>query len=61
VGEFGVNDYHLFFQKKMVEEVMSLVPHVVATISMAIEVPYCLLSSVSSLIQIARCAALNQC
>ncbi|XP_047042730.1 GDSL esterase/lipase At5g45910-like [Lolium rigidum] len=37
VGEFGVNDYHLFFQKKMVDEVMSFVPHVVATISMAIE------------------------
>jgi hypothetical protein len=52
VGEFGVNDYHLFFQKKMVDEVMSLVPHVVATISMAIEVPYCLLSSVSSLMEI---------
>uniref|UniRef100_A0ACD5XHC7 Uncharacterized protein n=1 Tax=Avena sativa TaxID=4498 RepID=A0ACD5XHC7_AVESA len=37
VGEFGVNDYHFSFQKITVEEVRSFVPHVVATISNAIE------------------------
>uniref|UniRef100_M8BYX5 GDSL esterase/lipase n=1 Tax=Aegilops tauschii TaxID=37682 RepID=M8BYX5_AEGTA len=37
VGEFGVNDYHFSFQRKTVQEVRSFVPHVVATISMAIE------------------------
>jgi hypothetical protein len=58
VGEFGVNDYHLFFQKKMVEEAMSFVPHVVATISMAIEV---LPALISQFIHGHRCAALNQC
>uniref|UniRef100_A0A8R7P927 GDSL esterase/lipase n=1 Tax=Triticum urartu TaxID=4572 RepID=A0A8R7P927_TRIUA len=37
VGEFGVNDYHLSFQRKTVQEVRSFVPDIVATISTAIE------------------------
>uniref|UniRef100_A0A8I6WW94 GDSL esterase/lipase n=1 Tax=Hordeum vulgare subsp. vulgare TaxID=112509 RepID=A0A8I6WW94_HORVV len=37
VGEFGVNDYHFSFQRKTVQEVRSFVPHVIATISIAIE------------------------
>ncbi|XP_037451379.1 GDSL esterase/lipase At5g45910-like [Triticum dicoccoides] len=37
VGEFGVNDYHMSFQQRTVQEVRSLVPDVVASISKAIE------------------------
>ncbi|KAF6992720.1 hypothetical protein CFC21_009683 [Triticum aestivum] len=37
VGEFGVNDYHMSFQQRTVQEVRSFVPDVVATISKAIE------------------------
>nr|CAB3471664.1 unnamed protein product [Digitaria exilis] len=37
VGEFGVNDYHLSLKKLSVREVRSLIPHVIETISMAIE------------------------
>jgi hypothetical protein len=58
VGEFGVNDYHLIFQKKMVDEVMSFVPHVVATISMTIEV---LPALIRQFTHGDRCAALNKC
>ncbi|KAF7082259.1 hypothetical protein CFC21_086134 [Triticum aestivum] len=42
VGEFGVNDYHMSFQQRTVQEVRSLVPDVVASISKAIEVRYVL-------------------
>lgn len=38
VGEFGVNDYHLSLKKRSVHQVRSFVPHVIRTISMAIEV-----------------------
>jgi hypothetical protein len=38
MGEFGVNDYHFFFPTKSVQEIMSFVPDVIGTISMAIEV-----------------------
>ena len=38
VGEFGVNDYHLSLKKLSVQQVRSLVPDVIQTISMAIEV-----------------------
>jgi hypothetical protein len=38
VGEFGVNDYHLSLKKWSVEQVRSLVPLVIETISAAIEV-----------------------
>jgi hypothetical protein len=38
VGEFGVNDYHLSLKKLSVQQVRSLVPDVIETISMAIEV-----------------------
>ncbi|PUZ58740.1 hypothetical protein GQ55_5G532200 [Panicum hallii var. hallii] len=37
VGEFGVNDYHVSFQRKSVREVRSYVPRVVGKISMAVE------------------------
>lgn len=37
VGEFGVNDYHLSLKKWSVEQVRLLVPHVIETISIAIE------------------------
>ncbi|PAN33000.2 hypothetical protein PAHAL_5G526800 [Panicum hallii] len=37
VGEFGVNDYHLSLKKLSVQQVRSLVPDVIETISMAIE------------------------
>ncbi|XP_051223757.1 GDSL esterase/lipase At5g45910 [Lolium perenne] len=37
VGEFGVNDYHLSLKKWSVEQVRSLVPLVIETISAAIE------------------------
>ncbi|VAI53061.1 unnamed protein product [Triticum turgidum subsp. durum] len=33
VGEFGVNDYHFSFQKKTVQEVRSLVPDIVITVT----------------------------
>lgn len=39
VGEFGVNDYHVSFQRKSVREVRYYVPRVVRKISMAVEVP----------------------
>nr|CAB3475712.1 unnamed protein product [Digitaria exilis] len=37
LGEFGVNDYHLSLKKLSVPEVRSLIPHVIETISMAIQ------------------------
>jgi hypothetical protein len=38
VGEFGVNDYHLSLKKLGVQQVRSLIPDVIETISTAIEV-----------------------
>lgn len=38
MGEFGVNDYHFSFGGKSVQKVRSLVPDVIRTISVAIEV-----------------------
>jgi glucose uptake protein GlcU len=38
LGEFGVNDYHLSFENKSMDEITSLVPEVIGAISIAIEV-----------------------
>ncbi|XP_051223763.1 GDSL esterase/lipase At5g45910-like [Lolium perenne] len=37
LGEFGVNDYHLSFENKSMNEITSLVPEVIGAISIAIE------------------------